>query len=94
MSYHYPIDTTWTKQEVIDVVGFFTLVEQAYETSVERDIFIAAYRKYKQIVPSKSEEKQSFAAFQKASGYSSYHVVKEARKTTEKMIKMNQGNTK
>lgn len=93
MSYHYPIDTTWSKQEVIDVVSLFTLVEQAYELSVERDVFIAAYHKFKQIVPSKSEEKQLFAEFQKASGYSSYHVVKEARKTTEKMIKMNRGNT-
>lgn len=92
MSYHYPIDTAWAKQEIIDVVGFFTLIEQAYETSIERDILIAAYQKFKNIVPSKSEEKKYFAEFQKSSGYSSYHVIKKARETTGKIIRMNQGN--
>ncbi|HLR66013.1 UPF0223 family protein [Virgibacillus alimentarius] len=88
MNYHYPIDYTWTKQEIIDVVGFFTLIEQAYEASVERDILIAAYRKFKKIIPSKSEEKSYFSEFQKVSGYSSYHVIKQARETTDKKIKM------
>jgi uncharacterized protein YktA (UPF0223 family) len=88
VGYHYPIDTTWTKQEIIDVVVFFTLVEQAYEKEVDRDILIAAYRKFKQVVPAKSEEKNIFQEFQKASGYSGYHVVKKARETEGKTIRM------
>lgn len=92
MSYHYPIDTTWSKQEIIDVVNFFSLVEQAYESQVECDILLAAYQKFKQIVPSKSEEKGCFADFQKASGYSSYHAVKKARETNGKTIKMDKGS--
>jgi len=92
MSYHYPFDTTWGKQEIIDVVNFFTLVEQAYESQVERDILLAAYQKFKQVVPSKGEEKSYFADFQKASGYSSYHAVKKAREANSKTFRMNQGN--
>lgn len=91
MSYHYPFEITWTKQEIIDVVNFFSLVEQAYESQAERDILLAAYQKFKQVVPSKGEEKSYFADFQKASGYSSYHTVKKAREAENKMIRMKQG---
>lgn len=54
MNYHYPLDDTWSKQEVIDVVNFFSLVEQAYEKQVKRDDFLAAYQKFKQVVDRKS----------------------------------------
>lgn len=88
MSYSYPIDETWSKQEIIDVVNFFNLIEQAYETQVLRDDIITLYRRFKEIVPSKSEEKQLFAAFTKASGYAPYPVVKQARNSEVKNIRM------
>lgn len=31
MSYEYPIDETWSTEEIIDVVNFYSLVEKAYE---------------------------------------------------------------
>ncbi len=31
MNYAYPMDETWSTQEIIDVVNFFSLIEQAYE---------------------------------------------------------------
>ncbi|MUK89578.1 hypothetical protein GMD78_14515 [Ornithinibacillus sp. L9] len=79
MNYQYPFDISWSKQEVIDVIHFFTLIERAYEKGVGREELMNAYRKFKQIVPSKSEEKQIFADFEKESGYSSYHTVKQAK---------------
>ncbi|HLR07806.1 MAG TPA: UPF0223 family protein [Bacillota bacterium] len=88
MNYHYPLDESWTKQEVIAVVHFFTLVEKAYEHRVRRRELLDAYNIFKQIVPSKSEEKKFFAEFQKASGYSSYAVVKQARNEQRDVIKM------
>ncbi|MEB5466997.1 UPF0223 family protein [Virgibacillus pantothenticus] len=88
MSYHYPIDDTWTKEEVIQVVQFFSLIEQAYEKKVEKDILLAAYRGFKQVVPSKSEEKKLFATFKQGSGYSSFHVIKQAKETEERFIMM------
>ena len=88
MSYHYPIDETWTKEEIIDVVNFFSLVEQGYENNVNRNEFLMLYKRFKQIVPSKSEEKKLFSAFETVSGYSSYHLVKKARGSNENVIKM------
>ncbi|MFG6119121.1 UPF0223 family protein [Thalassobacillus sp. B23F22_16] len=79
MNYTYPIDETWSKQEIIDVVNFYSLVEQAYEKSVKRDELMLAYTRFKQIVPSKSEEKQLCGKFEKESGYSCYRTVKKAK---------------
>ncbi|HLR62258.1 MAG TPA: UPF0223 family protein [Lentibacillus sp.] len=88
MNYHYPLDDTWSKQEVIDVVNFFSLVEQAYEKQVKRDDFLAAYQKFKQVVPAKNEEKTYFREFEQASGYASFAVVKKARNSEQQTIKM------
>ncbi|GLO65861.1 UPF0223 family protein [Oceanobacillus kimchii] len=88
MSYQYPMDETWSTEEIIDVVNFFSLIEKAYEKQVDREEVLALYRRFKQIVPSKSEEKKLFSQFQEASGYSSYHVVKQARETNGSSIRM------
>ncbi|RWZ60745.1 UPF0223 family protein [Halobacillus fulvus] len=80
MSYTYPIDEVhWTKEEIIDVVNFYSMVEQAYEKGVSRDDLMLAYTRFKQIVPSKSEEKKLCGQFEKESGYSCYRTVKQAR---------------
>ncbi|UOQ43179.1 UPF0223 family protein [Halobacillus salinarum] len=91
MNYRYPIDETfWSKEEIVDVVNFYTLVEQAYEKSVKREELLLAYTRFKQIVPSKSEEKKLCNQFEKESGYSCYHTVKKARSSAqEEKIKMN-----
>ncbi|GAB3068222.1 UPF0223 family protein [Virgibacillus ainsalahensis] len=88
MDYHYPIDETWTKEEIIHVVNFFNLIEQAYENQANRKDLLALYRKLKEIVPSKSEEKTLFAEFETASGYSSYKAVKKAREIKDNTISM------
>lgn len=88
MNYAYPMDETWSTQEIIDVVNFFSLIEQAYEKKVRRTDLIQLYRRFKEIVPSKSREKQLFEEFKRSSGYSSYHVVKKARESEEALISM------
>ncbi|GAB4072287.1 UPF0223 family protein [Barrientosiimonas marina] len=88
MDYHYPLDDSWSTQEVIDVVHFFSCVEKAYEQNVNREELLAAYQKFKQVVPGKSEEKTYFREFERASGYASFPVVKEARNSETKTIKM------
>ncbi|WP_106497757.1 UPF0223 family protein [Lentibacillus sp. Marseille-P4043] len=92
MNYHYPIDETWSKAEIVDVINFFTMVEKAYEKSVKSDNVMLAYKRFKQIVPAKSEEKTIFSEFEKASGYSSYHVVKKA-KEIDGFITMKKGSS-
>lgn len=87
--YNYPINYDWSTKEIIDVIYFFECIEQSYEHGIEREKILSAYQRLKEIVPSKSEEKKLFAAFEEKSGYSSYHTVQKARndQTAEK-IKM------
>lgn len=57
MEYQYPIDYHWSTEEIVDVIKFFEHIEAAYERGIERDVLMASYRRFKEIVPSKSEEK-------------------------------------
>ncbi|AIM17545.1 MULTISPECIES: UPF0223 family protein [Neobacillus] len=79
MDYQYPIDYSWSTKEIIDVISFFEKIEKAYESGIERDELINAYRRFKEIVPSKAEEKTVCREFEEVSGYSSYLVVKKAK---------------
>ncbi|RPF56137.1 UPF0223 family protein [Aquisalibacillus elongatus] len=79
MEYHYPIDPDWSTEEVINVVEFFQLVEQAYEKDVRADQVLDQYKLLKQVVPSKAEEKTLFKDFEKQSGYVPYKVVQAAK---------------
>ncbi|WP_164215331.1 UPF0223 family protein [Virgibacillus sp. YIM 98842] len=88
MNYHYPIDETWTKEEVIDVVKFFSLIEKAYESKVNREEVLLQYNRFKQVVPSKSEEKTLLKQFEKQSGYVGYLVLKKAKEADGNFISM------
>ena len=79
MDYSDPLDLDWSTEEMVQVVRFFEAVEQAYETSVSREVLMEAYRQFKVVVPSKAEEKTIFRQFEKASSYSCYHAVKLAK---------------
>lgn len=81
MSYSYPFSEEWTREEIIDVVNFFNLVEAAYETGVNRDDLLLAYTRFKQIVPAKSEEKTYFNEFERASTYAVFKAVQAAGKS-------------
>lgn len=79
LNYSYPIDSSWSTAEIIDVVNYFSLIEKAYEKGISKQDLIAAYRRYKEIVPSKSEEKQLDRQFERQSGYVAYRVLKKAK---------------
>ncbi|MEH7108016.1 UPF0223 family protein [Bacillus sp. JJ1764] len=81
MEYQYPIDYSWSTQEIVDVITFFEAVEKAYETGVERDQMLAAYRRFKEIVPSKAEEKSICNEFEDISGYSAYRTIKKSKES-------------
>jgi len=88
MGYHYPIDVNWSKEEVIDVIGFLTIVEKAYESKASRNDILTAYRKFKKVITTKSEEKQILGEFEKESSYSGYHTIKKAKETDQENISM------
>jgi uncharacterized protein YktA (UPF0223 family) len=79
MEYQYPIDYSWSTAEIVDVIKFFEAIEKAYESGIERDTIMKAYRRFKEIVPSKAEEKKICGEFEEISGYSSYRTIKKAK---------------
>jgi uncharacterized protein YktA (UPF0223 family) len=79
MEYQYPIDYHWTTDEIVDVIKFYEAIERAYEKGIDRDQLMAIYRRFKEIVPSKAEEKTLCGEFEEISGYSSYRTIKKAQ---------------
>lgn len=75
--YDYPLDLSWTTEEIIDIMSLYNAVEKAYEEGISKEEFMGAYRKFCAIVDSKSEQKKIDAAFEKASTYSIYRVFKQ-----------------
>ena len=82
MEYQYPIDYHWTTDEIVDVIKFYEAVERAYEKGIDRDNLMAIYRRFKEIVPSKAEEKTLCGEFEEISGYSSYRAIKKAKEAS------------
>ncbi|MBG9589365.1 UPF0223 family protein [Cytobacillus firmus] len=79
MEYQYPIDQDWSTEEIVDVIKYFESIEMAYEKGIEREQFMNAYRRFKEIVPGKAQEKNICDDFEEQSGYSSYRIVKLAK---------------
>lgn len=79
-SYSYPIEDYWTRQEMMDVISLFNGVELAYEEGISVNDFQKRYKAFKQVVQTISEEKQIGREFERLSGYSIYHVVKEMKR--------------
>ncbi|MGB7999981.1 MAG: UPF0223 family protein, partial [Anaerobacillus sp.] len=60
-----------------------------YDQGANKDQIVNAYYAFKDVVPSKSEEKQIFKQFDQETGYSTFHAVKEARETERDKVVMN-----
>ncbi|WP_124058076.1 UPF0223 family protein [Vaginisenegalia massiliensis] len=77
--YAYPLDPDWSTDEIVAVVNFLSGLEAAYEQGVEVTKFNHLYHEFKQVVPSKAEEKQIDKQFSQASGYSIYRAVQQMK---------------
>ncbi len=78
-TYSYPLDYTWTTDEMATVIRFFNAVEKAYENQIAVEEFLASYQAFKSIVPGKAQEKQLDREFEKVSDYSTYRAVMAAK---------------
>lgn len=87
-SYDYPLNTDWSTHETIIVMELYQDIELAYEKSIQKEKLLADYRAFKQIVMSKSEEKQLDQAFFRATGYSIYQTIKQCQATDAAQIQM------
>ena len=79
MDYNYPLDYSWSTEDILEVVALYNAVEQAYEKGISKDDFLNAYRRFKNVVGTKSEEKQIDKEFEEVSGYSIYKVFKASQ---------------
>ncbi len=79
MEYQYPIDPDWSTDEIIDVIHYFQLVEEIYGKGVNRENYLDAYRRFKEIVPGKSQERNICNEFEEVSGFSAYHALKAVK---------------
>ncbi|BAK17569.1 UPF0223 family protein [Solibacillus sp. FSL W7-1472] len=86
MEYSYPLSTDWSTDEMVDVVRFFEVVEMAYEKGAKRELVMARYKRFKEIVPSQAEEKTIFREFEQASSYVPYRIVKLAKELSDGQI--------
>ena len=58
MEYQYPLDYDWSNEEMVTMVKFYEAIEKAYEKGIIREELMGLYRRFKEIVPSKAEEKK------------------------------------
>nr|WP_047999988.1 UPF0223 family protein [Lactiplantibacillus herbarum] len=82
-NYQYPLDETWTTDEIIKVTSFYQQIEAANESTVATADLLDAYRAFKTVVAGKSEEKRLSRDYEAASGYSIYHTMKDAQATNK-----------
>lgn len=85
-NYSYPMDYDWTRDEMEKVINLWRAVELAYETGINRELFLEKYKSFKQVLPSIGEEKKWSREFESISGYSLYKVVQAAKKTNKKTL--------
>lgn len=78
-NYSYPLDETWSQDEIVKVIALYNAVEKAYESSIKSDDFLQKYRSFQQVVPMKMEQKKLDKEFEFESGYSIYQVFKKCR---------------
>ena len=85
MEYSYPFSTDWSTEEVIDVIAFFEAIEQVYEKGIIKEELMERYRRFKEIIPGKADEKRICDEFEEVSGYSSYRAVQKMKQAPEQM---------
>ena len=86
--YSYPLDLSWSTEELASVLSFFNDVEAVYEDKVEAKKLLNSYKGFKEVVPSKSEEKRLGREFETVSGYSLYREVQAAKEKGEGKISL------
>lgn len=87
--YQYPLDLDWTTEEMVIVMNMWEALEKANEQGINNQEFLSTYQQFKTVIKSIGEEKRLGREFEKASGYSLYRTIQEAKKNTDKMLKMN-----
>ncbi|WP_429950950.1 hypothetical protein IGJ55_001412 [Enterococcus sp. AZ170] len=86
--YQYPLDLDWTTDEMVIVTDMWSAVEEAYESGIDTVRFLNTHKEFKTVVKSIGEEKRLGNEFEKASGYSLYRTVQQAKKQGSGKLKL------
>lgn len=86
--YQYPLDLDWTTDEMVIVMKMWEDLERANEKGINNEAFLKTYQQFKTVVKSIGEEKRLDGNL-KASGYSLYCTVQQAKKNPNKTLRMN-----
>ena len=78
-NYSYPLDFIVEHWRACFGALSFNDVEAAYEQKVQAEKLLKSYAAFKQVVPSKGQEKRIGREFENVSGYSLYRAVQEAK---------------
>lgn len=92
--YSYPLDFSWSTEELSSVLSFLNQVEKAYESGVAANQLLDGYSQFKQVVKSKSEEKRLGREFERVSGYSLYRAVQAAKNQQKGVVKFDSNSRK
>lgn len=87
-NYSYPLDFSWSTEEISSVLSFLNQVEKAYENGVTAEAILSRYDDFKKVVKSKGQERQIDREFEEASGYSTYQAVQAAKKDQKGRIRL------
>ena len=87
-NYSYPIDLSWSTEELTAVLSFLNQVEATYESKADAQKLLTAYKAFKTVVPSKGQERQIDRDFEAVSGYSTYRAVKAAKAAERGVISL------
>ncbi|WP_071131040.1 UPF0223 family protein [Enterococcus timonensis] len=87
-NYQYPLDFSWTAEELLIVVAMFNAVEDVYEKGLAKNIVEKRYAAFKTVVKSIGEEKKLDREFQAQSNYSLYQVAQLLKKSDKKILKL------
>ena len=76
--YSYPIDyDLYNPEEVVVLVEFYALIEDANEGKANKEKLIKKYNEFRKIINSISTEKQIDKEFEKLSGYSIFKTIRK-----------------
>ncbi|GAK07372.1 UPF0223 family protein [Geomicrobium sp. JCM 19038] len=74
-----PLSPDWSQEEIVAVANFFSVIEQVYDQGKQASEVLAAYKQFKSVVPSKSEEKKTFQEYDEQADTSTYSVIQKAK---------------
>lgn len=87
-NYSYPLDFSWSTEELSSVLSFLNQVEKAYEGGVSAEVLLDRYKAFKSVVKSKGEERQIDREFEATSGYSTYRAVQAAKEKQKGVVRL------